>query len=90
MPYVVRVIQDHFCIGSTHHPKGSELTVSAPIFDYMIRTKSGECVEDPREPKAVAGYNRRDMQAEDNPAVVPPPEKKTSSRKRYVRKKVAA
>jgi hypothetical protein len=68
--YRVRIIAPHFCIGSTHYPEGSEITVNAVVRDYLVKEKRGEDITDKSvspSPVAVAQsrYNRRDMQAEE-------------------------
>jgi len=65
------VVQSHFCVGSTHYPVGSLVTLPEPVVDRLIdegklkyHTGNG------------AGYARRDMQAESNPDVTERPKRR--------------
>jgi len=55
-------------MGTNHHPEGTELQVSKPVMDYMIKNKLGEVVGDEEADIGRGGYARRDMQAEHTPA----------------------
>ena len=57
--YKIRVIAEHFNIGTTHYPVGSELEVNAVVGDYLLSEGTAEAITD--------GYLRRDMKAQTNP-----------------------
>lgn len=57
--YKVRIIAEHFNIGSTHYPVGSEVEVNEVVGDYLLKNGSAEAITD--------GYLRRDMKAQTNP-----------------------
>jgi len=76
--YRVRILVDGFVMGTTAYPKGSEMEVNLPVYNYLTAERKAELVDGESEPVAeVSGnqYNRRDMQAETPTAPVKTPVK---------------
>lgn len=74
--YQVRIIVDHFTIGTTHFPKGETIQVNQVVRDYLVKEKRAVDITDgdtevDETPKAT-GYNRRDMQADGTPPIPVP------------------
>jgi len=76
--YQVRVIVDHFMIGTTSYEKDSVMQVNQVVRDYLVKEKRVVDITDgdsgegkgASQTNEATGYNRRDMQAGKTPPVV--------------------